>query len=314
MLVMRRAALVAGCKGKTKHARRTRPTETASRERAGRRRRRVPSQQPLPQLPALELPDDPKRDEKIALGHALFFDKRLSGNERSRLLLVPPERGRQRRSRSARDRLGRQEADAPRADDLERRLLEERRSTGTVARRTSRTNAKGAWGGPNMGAGKDNLDKKAAEIAEDRRLQEAVRGRVRQDRDQGAIRSRRRIAEYMRTLVCKDTAYDKFAAGDKTALDRAAAARPRRVRRQGHVHHVPRAAVLLDGDGRRWWRLLQRRHRHARRRRGSGRHRPHEGHERRDGLGRVQAAEPAQRHEEPRRTSTTARSRSSKTP
>src|SRR5437868_3535838 len=39
-----------------------------------------PSQQPLPQLPALALPDDPKRAEKVALGHTLFFDKRLSGN------------------------------------------------------------------------------------------------------------------------------------------------------------------------------------------------------------------------------------------
>src|SRR4051794_27351666 len=33
----------------------------------------------LPQMPALELPDDAKRKEKIELGHALFFDKRLSG-------------------------------------------------------------------------------------------------------------------------------------------------------------------------------------------------------------------------------------------
>ena len=39
-----------------------------------------PSQQPQPQLPALELPADPKRAEKVALGHALFFDKQLSGN------------------------------------------------------------------------------------------------------------------------------------------------------------------------------------------------------------------------------------------
>src|SRR5687768_15265221 len=37
------------------------------------------SQMPQPTLPKLELPDDPKRTDKIALGHALFFDKRLSG-------------------------------------------------------------------------------------------------------------------------------------------------------------------------------------------------------------------------------------------
>src|SRR5688500_4037066 len=38
-----------------------------------------PSQGTLPQLPALEQPDDPKRAQKVALGHVLFFDKRLSG-------------------------------------------------------------------------------------------------------------------------------------------------------------------------------------------------------------------------------------------
>src|SRR5436190_12608237 len=37
------------------------------------------SQQPQPQLPQLELPADPKRAEKVTLGHTLFFDKRLSG-------------------------------------------------------------------------------------------------------------------------------------------------------------------------------------------------------------------------------------------
>src|SRR5262245_33285157 len=37
------------------------------------------SQGVLPQMQALELPPDDKRDAKIALGHALFFDKRLSG-------------------------------------------------------------------------------------------------------------------------------------------------------------------------------------------------------------------------------------------
>src|SRR3569623_61334 len=39
-----------------------------------------PSQEPLPQLPPLELPADPKRAEKAELGHVLFFDKRLSAN------------------------------------------------------------------------------------------------------------------------------------------------------------------------------------------------------------------------------------------
>src|SRR5689334_21999328 len=36
-----------------------------------------PSTQPQPPLPPLELPEDPKRAQKVALGHALFFDNRL---------------------------------------------------------------------------------------------------------------------------------------------------------------------------------------------------------------------------------------------
>ena len=40
-----------------------------------------PSQQPLPQMPALDLPADAKRAEKVELGHVLFFDKRLSAHD-----------------------------------------------------------------------------------------------------------------------------------------------------------------------------------------------------------------------------------------
>src|SRR5687767_6335738 len=43
-----------------------------------------PSQQPQPQLPDLDLPADPKRADRAALGHQLFFDQRLSGvNDRT---------------------------------------------------------------------------------------------------------------------------------------------------------------------------------------------------------------------------------------
>src|SRR5262245_2991220 len=39
-----------------------------------------PSELPQPPLPKLEFPDDPKSKEKVELGHVLFFDQRLSGN------------------------------------------------------------------------------------------------------------------------------------------------------------------------------------------------------------------------------------------
>src|SRR5262245_790791 len=45
---------------------------------------RPSQQQGLPRLPALELPDNPKRVALVELGHVLFFDKRLSGgNDRA---------------------------------------------------------------------------------------------------------------------------------------------------------------------------------------------------------------------------------------
>src|SRR4051812_3575021 len=73
------AILLAGCKGKSKPVEETKPESEAPPVTTPR-----PSQQPQAQLPPLVLPDDPKRNEKIALGHVLFFDKRLSGkNDRS---------------------------------------------------------------------------------------------------------------------------------------------------------------------------------------------------------------------------------------
>jgi cytochrome c peroxidase len=240
-----------------------------------------PSQGSLARMPELELPDDPKRKEKIALGHALFFDKRLSGDGTTALLLVPHERGRQRRQGSARDRIGRQAAHAPLAGDLERRLLDQNAFYWDGRAKTLEANvAKGAWGGGNMGAGADKLDKKAAEIAKIagyKPLFEAAFGD--RGRDQGRRTSPMRSRSTCARSICNDTAYDKFAAGDKSRAHRAAAAGPRRLPRQGQVHRVPHAAVLLDGDGcrrRRYFNAAS-----ARRScRGQGRRRPHEGHER----------------------------------
>src|SRR4051812_46386168 len=76
------AALIAtvalvGCKSKQEAPPAATGSQTSPQPEAPKVR---PSQQPLPQMPALELPADPKRAEKVALGHALFFDKRLSGS------------------------------------------------------------------------------------------------------------------------------------------------------------------------------------------------------------------------------------------
>ena len=92
--------------------------------------------------------------------------------------------------------------------------------------KTLEANVNGAWGGGNMGAapGADTpektteaLDKKAAEIAKIagyKPLFEAAFGKT----PAKAEHINSAIAEYMRTLICNDTAFDKFAAGDKAAL------------------------------------------------------------------------------------------------
>lgn len=207
------AILVAGCKGKAKPAEQAPPENKEAPPPVATPRA---SQQPLPQLPALELPDDPKRNEKIALGHALFFDKRLSGkNDRSCYSCHQNEDG-----------TGGHDPVAIGSGDV--KLTRHAPTLWNVGywknagywdgRAPSlEENTKGAWGGPNMGAGKDNLDKKAAEIAKIagyKKLFEDAFGKTEIKGDHVA----QAISEYMRTFICKDTAYDKYAAGDKTAL------------------------------------------------------------------------------------------------
>jgi len=175
-----------------------------------------PSQQPLPQMPALELPADPKRNEKIELGHALFFDKRLSANnDRACYSCHMNEDG-----NGGHDPIAigsgdkKQTRHAPviwNVAYLKGAFYWDGRA------KTLEDNAAAAWGGGNMGVGKDNLDKKAAEIAAIpgyKKLFEAAgfTGEVKADQVAQAL------SEYERTLVCKDTRYDKFAAGDKTAM------------------------------------------------------------------------------------------------
>lgn len=185
-----------------------------------------PSQEPQPAMPALDLPEDPKREAKIALGHVLFFDKRLSGaNDRSCYGCHQNEDG-----TGGHDPLAIGSGD--------KQLTRHAPTLWNVGywknafywdgrAKTLEANVQGAWGGPNMNAapGADTpektvaaLDKKAAELAKIagyKPLIEAAFGTTQLK----AEHVNSALAEYMRTLVCTDTAFDKFAAGDKTALD-----------------------------------------------------------------------------------------------
>jgi cytochrome c peroxidase len=184
-----------------------------------------PSQAQLATLPALELPDDPKRKEKIALGHVLFFDKRLSGaNDRACYSCHLNEDG-----TGGHDPLAIGSGD--------KKLTRHAPALWNVGywkgafywegrTKTLEANVNGAWGGGNMGGAPagaepakvtEALDKRAADLAKIKGykpLFEAAYGKepIKAEQVNSAI------AEYMRTFVCNDTAYDQFAGGKKDAL------------------------------------------------------------------------------------------------
>lgn len=185
------------------------------------------SQQPQPQLPALELPADPKRAEKVALGHALFFDKQLSGNnDRACYSCHQNEDG-----------TGGHDPIAIGSGD--KKLTRHAPGLWNVGfwktyywdgrAPTLEANVQGAWGGGNMAGapGADTpekiteaLDKRAADLAKIpgyKKLFEAAFPGV----EVKAAQVNSAIAEYMRTLRCDDTAYDRYAGGDAKALDEA---------------------------------------------------------------------------------------------
>ena len=175
-----------------------------------------PSQGTLPQLPAVELPDDPKRAAKVALGHVLFFDKRLSGaNDRSCYSCHQNEDGNGGHDPLA---IGSGDKVLTRHSPVIWNVGFWKNAFYWDGRApTLEANVKGAWGGGNMNAGADNLDKKAAEIAKVKGYEKLIADAFGTEPLKGDHVASA-IAEYMRTLVCKDTAYDKFAAGDKAAL------------------------------------------------------------------------------------------------
>jgi cytochrome c peroxidase len=76
---------------------------------------------------------------------------------------------------------------------------------------------KAAWAGGNMGVGEENLQKKADEIGA---LPEYAKAFDAVFPTEGATPATiiQAIATYERTLICATTAYDKFAAGDASAL------------------------------------------------------------------------------------------------
>jgi cytochrome c peroxidase len=174
-----------------------------------------PSQMALPQLPELELPDDPRRADKVALGHALFFDPRMSvDGSRSCYSCHQNEDGNGGRDPVAIGPAG----PLPRHSPVIWNVAFFKNSFYWDGRSpTLEAQALAAWEGGNMAVGAGNGDAKAAELAKipgyQAMFEAAFPGQA-----PTADLVTQALAEYERTLICKDTAYDKFAAGDKAAL------------------------------------------------------------------------------------------------
>lgn len=159
--------------------------------------------------------ENPQTDEKIALGHQLFFDKRLSvdgsvscyschQNENGNGGATPIAIG-------AKDKkLTRHSPGIWNAGYLPALYWDGRSSS-------LETQAKGAWGGGNMGVGAENLDKKATEMAKLPEYKDAFEKAFPGQPVTGDLVAQA-ISTYERTLICGDTAYDKYAKGDKSAL------------------------------------------------------------------------------------------------
>lgn len=175
-----------------------------------------PSQNKQPELPPLDVTPDPK---KVELGHALFFDKRLSvDSSRSCYSCHQNENG-----------TGGAEPVAIGAGD--KKLKRHAPIMWNTAyfkgafywdgrSATLEDQAKKAWMGGNMGVPEEKLAGKVAELVKIpgyKALFDAAFPKEEPTADHVV----QAIAEYERTLICNDTAYDKFAAGDKAALDEA---------------------------------------------------------------------------------------------
>jgi len=159
--------------------------------------------------------DNPTSPEKVALGHQLFFDARLSVDGSASCYSCHLNE----------DGNGGHDATAmgPGAKKLPRHspviwnvgFLPVHYWDGRAP--SLEAQATGAWSGGNMGVGKENLDKKAKEL-------EAIAGyKTAFDKafpGEGVTAATvvKALSAYERTLICDNTAFDRHTKGDATAL------------------------------------------------------------------------------------------------
>ncbi|MEZ4368140.1 MAG: cytochrome c peroxidase [Kofleriaceae bacterium] len=178
-----------------------------------------PSQLPMATMPArAPAPTEPAKLVEVALGRKLFLDPRLSvDGSRSCYSCHQNEQGTGGKDPKA---IGAGDKPLPRHSPMLWNVAAQQGAFYWDGRSPSlEAQAKAAWAGGNMGVGTEEgkLDAKAAEIAKLADYKAAFAAAypntpVTADVIVGAI------AAFEATLVCDDTAYDKYAAGDKTAM------------------------------------------------------------------------------------------------
>lgn len=170
----------------------------------------------LPTLGEMPIPkDNPQTDAKVALGNKLFFDKRMSGDGKLACYSCHlNEDGTGGAIKTAVGAFGKKlTRHSPVMVNVGYlpKLYWDGRSDSLEAQ------AKGAWAGGNLGVGEDGIEKKAQELAalpEYKPMFQAAFPGEKVSADTVA----KALSAYERTIVCNDTAYDKYAGGDKSAL------------------------------------------------------------------------------------------------
>ncbi|MDH3655500.1 MAG: cytochrome-c peroxidase [Myxococcales bacterium] len=167
-------------------------------------------------FPELKIPEDnPQSPEKIALGHQLFFDARLSvDGTRSCYSCHQNEHGNGGETPLA---VGANEKQLTRHSPVIWNTAHFEAFYWDGRAGSLEAQAKGAWGGGNMGVGADNLAAKAAELAKIQGYKERFK-KVFPAEGMTPDTIAKAISAYERTLVCNDTAYDRYAKGDGNAL------------------------------------------------------------------------------------------------
>ena len=168
------------------------------------------------EFPPMQVPEDnPQTMAKALLGYLLFFDPRLSvDGSRSCYSCHQNEHGNGGETPlavGAKDKqLTRHSPVIWNVGYLDRFYWDGRADS-------LEAQAKGAWGGGNMGVGKENLGKKTKQLSKIKGYRESFK-KVFPDEGMTPDTIAKALAAYERTLVCNDTAYDRFAKGDSNAL------------------------------------------------------------------------------------------------